>query len=205
RKRLFPLKDELKYVGTIPPLRTPHHPLKQKLKDLKVGTYREGAVVGMADEGVKVDIGMEGLAVLHMCDKIRKNDRLTLKITSISPLEVEVADREDIPFYWGYVTKTTGRLGKTISRFSDEKIVLTSRLGEIVSVDKMQEILSERVLFVFGPPNRSVEEILREENLSTEDFSSTALNTIPSQNTATVRTEEAIFATLSVYNSFRAL
>ena len=28
RKQLFPLRDELKYVGVIPPLRTPHHPLQ---------------------------------------------------------------------------------------------------------------------------------------------------------------------------------
>ncbi len=203
RKRLFPLKDELKYVGTIPPLRTPHHPLKLKPSDLKVGMFREGVVVNRTNEGVRVDIGMDNLADLHTYDKLRSGDRLTLKVVSTDPLEVEVSDKGDIPSYWGYETKITGRLGTTITRFKDEKIVLTSRLGEIASVDKIREIASERVLFVFGPPHKGVEELLGDENISTDDLSCTVLNTIPNQNTATVRTEEAIFATLSVYNSLR--
>lgn len=35
RKRLFPLMPELKYVGVIPPLRTPHHKLKGRPRSAK--------------------------------------------------------------------------------------------------------------------------------------------------------------------------
>lgn len=203
RKRLFPLKDELKYVGTIPPLRTPHHPLKLKSSDLKVGVFREGVVVNRTNEGVRVDIGMDNLADLHTYNKLRSGDRLTLRVISTDPLEVEVTENEKIPFYWGYETKITGRLGTTITKFKDEKIVLTSRSGKIASVDKMREIATEKIIFVFGSPQRGVEELLGDEDLSMDDFPCTVINTIPNQHTTTVRMEEAIFATLSVYNCLR--
>ena len=42
RKRAFPLKPELKHVGILPPLRTPHHPVD---KNPQVGDYRQGFTV----------------------------------------------------------------------------------------------------------------------------------------------------------------
>ncbi|RLI34567.1 hypothetical protein DRO55_06340, partial [Candidatus Bathyarchaeota archaeon] len=44
RRRLFKIKPELRYAGILPPLRTPHHPLTDKVKKLKVGEFREGVV-----------------------------------------------------------------------------------------------------------------------------------------------------------------
>jgi predicted SPOUT superfamily RNA methylase MTH1 len=54
--------------------------------------------------------------------------------------------------------------------------------------------------FVFGAPNRGVEALLQEAGLSLTDASDFVVNTIPQQGTETVRTEEAIVATLSVFN-----
>jgi predicted SPOUT superfamily RNA methylase MTH1 len=45
RKSLFKLKPELRYAGILPPLRTPHHPLNRKIKNLKIGEYREGVTI----------------------------------------------------------------------------------------------------------------------------------------------------------------
>src|SRR5208283_2335956 len=42
RKSLFKLEPSLQFAGILPPLRTPHHPVSGKTRDLKVGEYREG-------------------------------------------------------------------------------------------------------------------------------------------------------------------
>lgn len=59
RKRLFKIKPELRYAGVLPPLRTPHHPLQNRMKDLEDGEYREGAVVSHTKDGNLVDVGVE--------------------------------------------------------------------------------------------------------------------------------------------------
>ena len=39
RKQVFPISNQLKNVGILPPLRTPHHPSSE---DVKIGDYRQG-------------------------------------------------------------------------------------------------------------------------------------------------------------------
>ena len=51
RKRLFKIKPEFRYVGILPPLRTPNHPLANRTEYLAVGEYREGAILSSV-EGV---------------------------------------------------------------------------------------------------------------------------------------------------------
>ena len=59
RKRLFKLEPSLQFAGILPPLRTPHHPVSSKTRDLKTGEYREGLVLSQAKEGLLVDIGVD--------------------------------------------------------------------------------------------------------------------------------------------------
>ena len=65
RKRLFKLEPSLQFAGILPPLRTPHHPVSGKTRDLKVGEYREGVVLSKAKEGLLVDIGVDQPALLR--------------------------------------------------------------------------------------------------------------------------------------------
>ena len=65
RKRLFKIEPSLQFAGILPPLRTPHHPVSGKTRDLKVGEYREGLVLSQAKEGLLVDIGVEQPALLR--------------------------------------------------------------------------------------------------------------------------------------------
>ena len=59
RKHLFKIKPELRFAGILPPLRTPHHPLGKRIKDLKIGEYREGAIISITNSGSIVDFGVE--------------------------------------------------------------------------------------------------------------------------------------------------
>jgi hypothetical protein len=197
RKRLFPLRKELKYVGILPPLRTAHHPINSSSKNLMIGEFREGMIVE-SEKKTLVDIGVECLAELR--GKDTKNERITTIITSKRPLVVEEVDRVDRPENWGYETRITDTLGKTL-KMLESMIIFTSRKGKVLDEDELRRLTRMKdIAFVFGSPERGVDLILKDENLSMDDFSDWVINTIPDQYTETVRTEEAIFATLAIFN-----
>jgi hypothetical protein len=56
------------------------------------------------------------------------------------------------------------------------------------------------ILVVFGSPTRGLHEIASDEGVRLEAFVDFMLNMVPSQGTETVRTEEALLATLAVLN-----
>lgn len=201
RKKLFPLMEELRYAGVIPPLRTAHHPLNAKSSELETGEIREGVIEIGSDQSAWVDIGVECPALLrNPPEEMCSSERVTVRISSKSPLEVELADKKDIPQHWGYDTRVMPSLGSALDACSS-MIVFTSRHGESLDAERINALHDAGdVAFVFGSPKKGVEELLGDEGLSTEGFSRMVLNTIPSQGTETVRTEEAVIATLAIYN-----
>ncbi|HDZ35677.1 MAG TPA: methylase [Thermococcus sp.] len=188
RKRLFPLMPELRYAGVIPPLRTPHHKLKGRPK---VGEIREGFAFRKGRR-VYADIGLDDLAVVEG----DVEGRATFRIVSTRPLRVIPAKPRE---YWGYrVHLTRKSLAKTLKKARLDLSIATSRMGRDVREVKLPPLEGE-VGFVFGSPRKGVMELLGEEEY---DFD-LILNTIPNQRTATVRTEEAVMATLAVFNFIR--
>jgi len=100
RKKLFKLRPELQYAGILPPLRTPHHPLNRKMKNLRVGEYREGATLSRTKEGTFIDIGVEQPALIPK-EQMPMGKRLTVKITKVEKrVEIELVDRDEISTYW---------------------------------------------------------------------------------------------------------
>jgi predicted SPOUT superfamily RNA methylase MTH1 len=61
----------------------------------------------------------------------------------------------------------------------------------------------ESVLIVFGSPRRGLQEILSQEGKKPMDLFHFFVNTVPSQQVATVRTEEALFITLGMLNEMK--
>ena len=199
RKQLFPLSDELRYVGVIPPLRTPHHPLTTP----KMGEFREGVVI-KSGENAWVDIGTKSPVPLRTDKIVRRGERVTVRIFSRRPLRVELVSKEQIPLYWGYQTHVSGTLGETLK--AQSTVIATSKRGEVVGVkmlSQLREAMQGEVSIAFGSPNRGLNAILEDEGLALSNLSDYIINTIPHQGTATVRTEEAIFATLAMLNTIR--
>jgi hypothetical protein len=58
-------------------------------------------------------------------------------------------------------------------------------------------------LVAFGSPRLGLKEILVQEGKSPDDVFNFFVNTVPGQNVATVRTEEAVFISLGVLNAMR--
>jgi len=206
RKRLFKLRPELQFAGILPPLRTPHHPLNSQMKKLRVGEYREGAIVSKTNDGVLVDIGVEQPALVHD-RQLPVGKRITVKITKIDKrVEAELANRDEISEYWGYsVVMEKQPFGRIVEKREFDLTIATSKYGtpftEIVGkmVEKWEK--ASMILVAFGAPTHGLNEIAREEGLNLADIVDFVVNTIPEQGTETVRTEEALIASLAVLSN----
>ncbi len=205
RKRLFKLESVLQYAGILPPLRTPHHPASGKTSDLKVGDYREGVILSEVKDGLLVDVGVEQPALLR--DKAHAaGERLTFQIVNApGRVEVQTANRSDIPDYFGYrVTVERSSLRHGVENAMVDLTIGTSRKGTKVSHSTAELARNWKqansILVVFGSPSRGLYEIAADEGLKLGDLLDFVVNTIPGQGTETVRTEEAILASLAVFN-----
>jgi len=193
RKRLYPLDEDLRYAGLLPPLRTPSHKARVPLQEVEVGEIREG--VTNADGSV--DLGLDGPVLLE--GKVHANLRVTARITSKNPLQAEVVGRETAGQYWGYVVEVKA-LEAVLSDPSSLKIA-TSRLGDPVRtmLPRIRNDVGKAaaVKFLFGAPSRGLFEIVGPSLRKRVDL---VLNLFAEQHVETVRTEEAMSAALNLLN-----
>jgi len=205
RRRLFGVRPELKYAGILPPLRTPNHPLGSRVGDLEVGEHREGVVLDEEGGECLVDIGVD--ATLRATGRApSKGSRVTVRVTEKQPtLRGVFAKPGEVEEYWGYRVRVakTGLAGVAIDG-GYSLTVATSRTGtpykEAAEALSKEWLGAESILIAFGSPRRGIEEMLRKEGGSVGDVFRFNVNTIPSQGCETVRTEEALHATLAVLN-----
>ncbi|NIA09228.1 MAG: hypothetical protein GWP10_05705, partial [Nitrospiraceae bacterium] len=122
RKYLFPLMDDLRYAGVIPPLNTPHHPVDAK--NIEIGDIRVGVVVRVHENGSWADIGLKRYAFLDV--PLQKGGRVNVRIVSTKPLKAVPVRQDEIAGYWGYSVTKTSSLGSAIG--SGVRIA-TSRYG----------------------------------------------------------------------------
>ncbi|MEM0118596.1 MAG: putative RNA uridine N3 methyltransferase [Conexivisphaerales archaeon] len=195
RKRLYPLKPELRYAGLMPPLKIPSH---KKNPILTPGEFREG-IVEITRGEKSVFVGTD--SNLRFVGDARANSRVTVKIErNGSGYYARQVTRKEVKDYWGYVV----RIEKNILQLcrSYGLSVITSRLGSKIEETwkEVKDLLhtSSETLLVFGAPRRGLLEMYgREQWLGVSRF---ILNTIPNQGVDTVRTEEALLATLQTFN-----
>ncbi|WP_407393522.1 putative RNA uridine N3 methyltransferase [Methanobrevibacter sp.] len=198
RKQAFPIRPELKHVGILPPLRTPHHPVNSQPD---VGDYRQGFTVKRNKKGTYVDIGMDKLAFCKEQLSVKKI--FDFKITKIAKKEVIVTPDKPDDVYWGYnVMSSTKSLKNSLKLIKPDLVVETTRYGDYIDsiFDELKHKVDESksIAILFGGPYSSIS-----EDVSSGNWDLVKINTIPNQGTETVRTEEAVVATLSLFNFIR--
>ena len=210
RKRLFKLNPDLQYAGILPPLRTPHHPLKRRMKDLRVGEFREAVTLSGTEKQTLVDIGVEQPASIRS-NNLAVGKRVTVKVIKVGKLvEVELANREEAPSYWGYTVTVEKRpFGSFLKKRDFDLTVATSRCGSPFA-DVADEVVerwkaANTVLVAFGAPSQGLGDIVGREGRMLSDLVDFVVNTVPMQGTETVRTEEALIASLAIFNIILAL
>ena len=198
RKSAFPIRPELKHVGILPPLRAPHHPVNSQPD---VGDYRQGFTVKRNKKGTFVDIGMDKLAFCK--EQLTVKKIFNFKITKIAKKEVIVTPDKPDDVYWGYnVISSTKSLKNSLKLIKPDLVVETTRYGDYINsiFDELKPKLDESksIAILFGGPYSSIQ-----EDVSNPNWDLFKINTLPGQGTETVRSEEAVVATLSLFNSMR--
>lgn len=210
RRRLFKLKPTFKFTGILPPLQAPHHNVPATLATVKIGDLREGLVVSRNGTETLVDVGLEGFVAVA-ADK-RINQRVTVRLVSVGRnLRGEIVESSKIsisggdmhPIYWGYRVYKAKSLGALLKQNWELKVG-TSRYGTPIqeALTSLTETIraSRSTLVAFGAPKMGLKEILSQEKLDPKYVFHYYVNTVPDQQTATVRTEEALFISLGILN-----
>jgi methyltransferase len=200
RKSLFTQDPDLQFSGILPPLRMPSHP---NVAQPRIGEIREGLVV---ESGARSIVNAGFRSTVEVPSKLGLRKRVTIRLVGISPqLRGELVESTRLPIYWGFkVSRTNLALGSLIGSKRQDLTISTSRRGKVV-----REVFnnlasrwksSRRPLVVFGSPSEGVPEILAREGADFSKMVDFNLNMIPNQGVETIRTEEAVLATMSILN-----
>jgi hypothetical protein len=140
--------------------------------------------------------------------ELRLNARVTVKVTKLGKHpKASLANRDEIKAYWGYrVTVSDVPFGQLVKNRSFDLVIATSRHG--TPLTKVADELAKRwkkshkILVAFGASTQGLYEIVAHESIKLGEIAHFIVNTIPRQGTETVRTEEALYATLAILNLF---
>ncbi len=202
RKDLFPHMEELQFVGILPPLRTPHHPLQDERNE--AGDIREAVVIGSEDGQSRLNIGLSEEGVIDK--ELEEGDRLTVKLGEKiggNKRNVQIVEKRNISKYWGYEVEKTKNLAQSLKKAKADYSIGTSRYGENLyeAVEGIKSNADTNGLTIaFGGPYEGLFEICERQDVNSDDLFDNIINTVPEQRTETVRSEEALAATLAVLN-----
>jgi predicted SPOUT superfamily RNA methylase MTH1 len=203
RKKVYPISEDLRFAGLLPPLRIPSHLVTPDESKVRVGDIRDGIAV-RKDGKLFADVGLRNYIILS--GNAVPNQRVTVRIESVgNGLSASIIERSSVGIYWGYSVKAYSSLRELFNSLKPAFAILTSRKGD--NVQERWNTLTYRIggaqntLAVFGSPKHGLPEILERERFNPPN--SVILNTIPKQAVETVRTEEAIVATLAILNLAR--
>ena len=207
RKDLWGRRDELRYAGVLPPLRVPW----------QTGSAPDGAE--SKTQGLVTEVGPEGrvrvnsplrehpISLLVPSEmEVRAGERVTIRVSSREPVRARITGKPSAGFQV---------VGADLSEalVDGGLAVATSRHGANLSVSRLGELVADAskaggYTVAFGAPERGLPEMLgcqpEDVHTAVEDGRRVEpdpgfdlwLNTIPSQGSGVVRTEEALFATL---------
>ncbi len=184
RKRLFPISEELGNVGVLSPLNIPTHIVPAYVEE---GQTRMAAMAGK-----RVDIGLEDLAELDLPEGEERPEpgkQFPVEVTATRSDRVLVRPTQP-ETYTGFSVHRTPDLATALKGRSP--IVATSREGEAFDPD--EHVPEEELALVFGTPERGFQDLID------QDPWFPVVNTIPNQRTRSVRVEEALTASLALFN-----
>ena len=141
RRMLIPRREELRHVGMLPPLRTPHHPINSKSESLKIGEFRVGAVVESvgSDGGVWVEIGIDRPRRLN-----GEGARRLLKVQCEMGGKNPVIVLEDADIDLAVTGTAQGAFGSTGQRCTATSRVVVQKTIAPALIDRLIELAIER-------------------------------------------------------------
>ena len=202
RKLLFPRMKELRFAGSLPPLRTPHHPLANERNS--PGDFREAVSVKTEGGRSLLELGLKERGLLE--GRLEAGERLTVKLgerMGRDLVAVKRAMKAETGEYWGYEVFRAKSIAEGLKVLRADYRLGTSRYGTDPNgaVRKMQRLAPKRVAVAFGGPYAGLFEICGRQHVDAKELFDAVVNTVPDQGVATVRTEEALLVTLGLFNA----
>lgn len=200
RKYLFKISPELKYASLLPPLQIPTHAEKINFKNI-FPHYRQGLVIKTGKNSI-IEAGLGKKIVSRK--KLKKNKRVIIKIDkSEKGFKFKILSRKKANVYDGFRTYLyEGDLKKIIESF--DLSIATSKYGlpilNLIEDLRKKFKESNKVCIAFGPAKYGLYEVFKNHGYNLEEIFKYVINTIPNQGVKTIRTEEALFSTLSIIN-----
>jgi len=201
RKRLYPVTRELRFAGLLPPLNIPIHPASD---EPPTGSFelREGLVVKKGP-AYFIEAGIPKLIKLK--SPRRPGSKVLLLTGRIKgKLKVKLLSKSKVEYFTGISTYIhQGDLKEALNPYSYS--IATSRKGIpiVEAAEKIKasiNVSKSPICIAFGSYRRGLYEIAEEQGYNLNDLFSIIVNFIPEQGVRTVRTEEAVYATLSIIN-----
>jgi len=203
RKDLWGRRDELEYVGVLPPLRVPSTTGSESNGS---GSLTQGIVTEVGPDGrVRVNCELQHPTSLRVPPsmEVREGARVAIRISSREPVRARIVDR---PLPGFDVSRMD--LEEVLGRADAGVAIATSRHGEALTTTRLPDLAArierDGATVAFGSPGRGLPAILgvdADAGVAVEPGADPGfdlwLNTIPRQGSEVVRTEEAVFATLA--------
>jgi hypothetical protein len=206
RKEAWDRRDELEYVGVLPPLRVS----SETGSGTTPGSLRAGIVTRVGPDGrVRVNCGLQHPISLGLPPdvEVAEGERVAIRVSSREPVRARIVD-EPLPGF----EVSRADLPEVLGRPDAGVRIATSRHGTPLSVTRLSALVprvaDDGLTVAFGAPGRGLPEILDVpveavpcgtdvEPTGREPGFDCWLNTIPRQGSEVVRTEEAMFASLA--------
>lgn len=228
RKLIYPLNHELSYIGLLPPIKAPQHKKKIKPSELKAGELRIGLIYhrnsvinkafsnkvtnnkkflkNLAKKNYEyyIDVGLDFL-IPFLGEGIDGQKIIVKFIDSYPNIKAIKATEMDIDKeYFGYDIVSINSIDEFLRKLDPKTfVVFTSKKGIIFKNIELQfkDIIKkfETLLIVFGSPSKGISDIY--PNFKKIN-NSMYLNIFPHQKTDTIRLEEALLGTLTIFNHF---
>lgn len=198
RKKLFPIKQSLKYAGILPPVTV--KALNEGFREREEKLWVKFGLVEACKKGgtALIDVG-EGEAIkVHM--RNCKKGKIVLvmfrdnKAVKVLPRRYGIWRGE----YLGFEVKLFKDVYEVVDYYTSQglKRVGTSKRGEWPG--KLREVLPSDIGLIFGHPSAGLPELYPDLELDA------LVNVLPCQGVKTIRLEEALWATTSLILSLES-
>ncbi len=198
KRKLHPLTRTLKYAGLMQPLRLPNHELP--LRPVK-GVVIDGYVEACTEHICRVFLGELGYGVIENRG-YKPGDVVTVSLRGFKGEEVLLEQASWGSIYTGFDITVVNNIGAYLKKLKGRGYVIigATKEGEC-SHETFKKAISRALsrkglVLIIGSPYHDILDYAPRSVLDYE------VNTVPFQGTISVRSEEALLATLALINFY---
>ena len=191
KKEAFPIDPRLRYAGLMKPLQTPAHDPPERIER---GSVIAALITECRGHRCRASLGRLGSAIVRVRGRNPRRGSI-VPVRIVRPRRPVEAELYEPPYYWNLRVQAVESLSRALRSLREEgyTVIGTSRLGDCPG-RRLSRLLRDAkgIALVLGGPRTHV------WDEAPRGLYDAIINTVPLQGTRTVRTEEALLASLAV-------